>query len=243
MENIVIKTLEEKISNLYALQNTLGGEFYNEYMPLLKEKLCSIDKRFENITRIDFNSDKIFIELFKDSWNKIEIRRSISDWENMTYGPAILDGVGSRSNITREIIDFYSLFSIIGNLYLCNSPEWDDLCLYMDWFHEFKKSKINPISKEISLLESKVREEKNKIQFDLEKSVFDRGEMNLVKTTKFYFGHGKYDYHMFKDIKWEINKGGKTTTIYLDGRQNYESNNLKIKHIKDIIRQNINNII
>lgn len=242
MENIVIKTLEEKISNLYSTSIALEKEFYNAIIPLLKEKLCSIDKRFENITQIDFSSDKIFIELFGDSWNKIEIRKSWN-WKDEVYGPAFLEGVGSRSKVTREVVDFYSLFSIIGNLYVCDFPEWNELCSFMGMFEEFKKSKIDSISEEISLLESKVREEKNKIQFDLEKKIFDKGEMNLVKSTRFYFGNGKYDYHFFKDIKWEVNKGGKTATIYLDGRQNYESNNLKLKHIKLIISQNINNLI
>lgn len=97
------------------------------------------------------------------------------------------------------------------------SETWGELiCIFRNRKTEMEKN-VDPIYNSIWEIERQITKVKEEERNNYLETLFNKGELSYENNIRFQYGNKRYDYVLGKNWKWEINKGGKTLTLIVDG--------------------------
>lgn len=215
MENVVKKVLNEQLDNLRKDLWSKTKEIDELCNQEIKINLVKIDSMFKD-WEVSLNDSEIYIKHESlSSFNgplSIKFPYTYTKEGYKHHDPTVK---WSGVEVDKDIeIDLGIMIGLLCKAKRSDSDEWKSI-IYV--FNEKKvkiKENVDPLWKDIYKIEEEVKKIDREEQ---EKSLQDKiakGEILLEKQECIHYGSGKHDKVWSDRFVWELNKSGKTATLY-----------------------------
>jgi hypothetical protein len=223
MENIVLTTLEEKLRELNIQRQRNYEAVENQFNKDAKEIFIGISPIFygwnPKVGDYDIQLNHPDISSFSGAIT-IKFPQKQEGGKYVYTEPQLC---WKGTDVDKDIeLDLGTLIGIMCNEKRTNSMNWDNLVTLFHLKRDAVKA-VTPSYREISSLEDEIRKIKaNEYTKNIEAKLA-KGEIKLNKKENLHYGSGKYDRVFSDHFTWEINKSGKTATLYtIDKEQKHD---------------------